>query len=397
MLAADIQQALTDGRIPNGISTEYLAASKDSGAEAGILAVLALALIITALRLYARISDPRGLVLEDYLIILTAAQLITFVGLCLKLLALGSGRHIEYIEYVLPLSTVNTTEVLDFTAHIIYTTALYTCRMSGLSFYRRLCLRHGVLSLAVNISFGLITAGFVPQLFLIIFHCTPVTGLWPYPWQPEYASGRYHCIDWGIVYLTNSIVSLVSDLILFVIPIALIAIYRGSIKNKIKLSVVLIPGILVIAISITRLDLVHRGWTDQDQSWSYGPMLAIETAEIGGTMVALSAPALKVFFGRVYHASTFHSSSKDRATGRRTNDCGYGAGVPGARARDAGTELEGWQRRGVVGNETVVGASAEELDGEDGRGSEEDLLVVGVGVGSKDGGLKVSTTVKMRT
>lgn len=74
MLAADIQQALTDGRIPNGISTEYLAASKDSGAEAGILVVLALALIVTALRLYARISDPRGLVLEDYLIILTAVR-----------------------------------------------------------------------------------------------------------------------------------------------------------------------------------------------------------------------------------------------------------------------------------------------------------------------------------
>lgn len=115
-------------------------------------------------------------------------------------------------------------------------------------------------------------------------------------------------------------------------------------------------------------------------------------------MVALSAPALKVFFGRVYQSSSFHSSNKVRSTGRRTKH--------GTREQYTGTELEGWQGGGVAGNETAVGAveetSAEEVGVEDGRGSEEDLLVVGQGVGRKgsrrkDGGVKVTAMVEMRT
>lgn len=125
-------------------------------------------------------------------------------------------------------------------------------------------------------------------------------------------------------------------------------------------------------------------------------MLAIETAEIGGTMVALSAPALKVFFGRIYQSSSFHSSNKVRSTGRRTKH--------GTREQDRGTELEGWTG-GVVGNGAGMRGeegSAEEVGVEDGRGSEEDLLVVGPGVGRKgsrrkDGGVKVTTMVEMRT
>lgn len=34
-----------------------------------------------------------------------------------------------------------------------------------------------------------------------------------------------------------------------------------------------------------------------DGSWAYDPMLAIETSEIGGTLIALSIPALKPLFG----------------------------------------------------------------------------------------------------
>lgn len=37
-----------------------------------------------------------------------------------------------------------------------------------------------------------------------------------------------------------------------------------------------------------------------DQSWSYNSLLTIEVAEIGSTLVALSVPALKPFFGKIF-------------------------------------------------------------------------------------------------
>lgn len=40
-----------------------------------------------------------------------------------------------------------------------------------------------------------------------------------------------------------------------------------------------------------------KGQWVTDGSWYYDPMLAIETSEIGGTLIALSVPGLKPLFG----------------------------------------------------------------------------------------------------
>jgi hypothetical protein len=54
-----------------------------------------------------------------------------------------------------------------------------------------------------------------------------------------------------------------------------------------------------------------------DGSWYYDPMLAIETSEIGGTLIALSIPALKPLFGNLFsHIKTYSSSRGDRTRGQ---------------------------------------------------------------------------------
>ena len=158
------------------------------------------------------------------------------------LIDLGSGRHIEYIQYVLNNAQVNQTEVLDFVMHILYTTALFVCRLSGLAFYYRLASRHTKLSIAIKVAVGFLIIAYLAQVFLLIFHCVPVTGLWPYAWQPELDD--YTCITWGEVYSVNSALSLTSDLILLVIPSMLIHLLHVSRKRRLQLSLVLFPGVL---------------------------------------------------------------------------------------------------------------------------------------------------------
>lgn len=167
---------------------------------------------------------------------------IAFVVLSIILISLGSGRHIEYIQYVLSLPTVRETEVLDFIAHIIYTTALFLCRLSGLAFYFRLTARSTKLHMSIIIAVPLLFAAYLPQIFLLIFHCRPVTGLWPYEWQVE--PKTYNCLTWGLVYAVNSGLSLACDMLMFAIPAALIKGLHVSLEKKIKLSIVMFPGIL---------------------------------------------------------------------------------------------------------------------------------------------------------
>merc|ERR1712000_733634 len=287
-----VTEAFADGRVPEGITADYLNESKDGAAIAGIIFVTVFASIVVITRLLSRAVVLRR-ILDDYLTLASWITFIPFVALCIRLINLGSGRHYEYIQYVLDMPTVEVTEVLDFAAHIIYTTSLLVCRLSGLAFYHHLCAVNPKFLLAIKIVFAVMILGYLPQLFLLIFHCVPVTGLWPYEWQPGVE--KYACLQWGLVYSVNSAVSLVCDLFLFGIPIVMIWVLKISRRRKIQLGAILLPGILVVGISITRLVFVIEGQWNADMSWAYNPMLAIEVTEIGATLVALSIPGVKPF------------------------------------------------------------------------------------------------------
>jgi hypothetical protein len=152
------------------------------------------------------------------------------------------------------------TEVLDFWAHLIYTTCLLICRLSGLAFYARVAERHLWLTWAVRITAVIIVALWIPQMALIIVHCIPLTASWPYAFEPTY--GDYVCLQWGIVYVTNSVISVLCDMALFIIPAVLIKGLKITIGEKFKLIGIMMPGLMVIAISSARTYLVIVGQWD---------------------------------------------------------------------------------------------------------------------------------------
>ncbi|KAL4891101.1 hypothetical protein BDV59DRAFT_74056 [Aspergillus ambiguus] len=341
----DILVANATGRIPDGIPLSYLAESRDHSAIVGIIFMVCFAGVLMLLRLYARLCLVKKLGLDDALAVLTMTVYIVFVVLSIVLINLGSGRHIEYIQYVLSLPTVRETEVLDFVAHILYTTALFLCRLSGLAFYFRISARSSKLRMGIIATFGLITAAYLPQIFLLIFHCKPVTGLWPYEWQVEPIN--YHCLSWGLVYSVNSGVSLACDVLMFIIPAILIKELHTPLERKIKLSIVMFPGVLVIVISAVRVWLVAVGQWSADGSWAYNPMLCVENAEISSTLVALSVPALKPVFGNLFSRLSGYTSShtRSRSVGGRLRSESKPRSDLGSSARDD-KRLLNWSKRG---------------------------------------------------
>ncbi|KAJ5279709.1 hypothetical protein N7478_005081 [Penicillium angulare] len=343
-IPADIRAAKAAGRIPSNVSLSYLAESRDHSALAGILFMICFTGVLMILRLYARAFLVKKIGFDDWLAILTLMIYITFVVLCIVLINLGSGRHIEYIEYVLSLSTVHKTEVLDFVAHILYTTALFLCRLSGLAFYFRLTARTSKLHKSILVAGPFLIAAYLPQIFLLIFHCKPVTGLWPYAWQP--GVDNYKCLTWGLVYSVNSGLSLACDVMMFIIPAILIKQLHVSLKNKIKLSMVMFPGVFVIIISSVRVWLVVKGQWAADGSWAYNPMLCVENAEIAGTLIALSVPALKPVFGNIFSHLTEYTSShtRSRSAGRLRSHSKPMSGL-GSHARDD-KRLLNWSKLG---------------------------------------------------
>jgi len=175
------------------------------------------------------------------------ALLVAFVGLCYELILIGSGRHYAYIQYVMPRDVVEASEIYDFAAHIIYTASLLVCRLSGLALYAALVKMHHSYILALRTIAIFIILSYLPQLFLLVFHCLPVTGLWPYSWQLP-AANEYECLPWGVVYSVNSAISLCNDLLLYGIPAVMVWRLRLPRKRKIQLACILCPGVLYVAI-----------------------------------------------------------------------------------------------------------------------------------------------------
>ncbi|TGZ79813.1 hypothetical protein EX30DRAFT_308504 [Ascodesmis nigricans] len=290
------------------VTPDFLMENQDKPAIVGIVVTAIVATLVVLGRLYARLIVVKKMGADDWLAAVSLALFLVSFGLMIALILYGSGRHMAYVR-LLPNDIQLLTQELDFYAHIIYAAQLYTCRLSGLAFYRRLSQRHNKLLLAITAGTVFITAAFLPQIFLIVFHCSPVTALWPYTWQPEFE--RYTCMQWGIVYATNSAISVGGDLVVFAIPIAIIAVLKADRKKKMKLSAILLPGVVTIAISITRLYLVYRGgWVNLDGSWYYNPQLAIQNAEMACTMIALSIPGLKPLFGSLFSHIRAPSSGK---------------------------------------------------------------------------------------
>ncbi|GAB7351578.1 hypothetical protein MBLNU459_g2201t1 [Dothideomycetes sp. NU459] len=361
-----VAEAIAAGGVPSDITAEYLNQSRDSAAITGIIFLLCLTSVVTALRFYSRIFLVKSFGFDDGLAGLGFILFVVFTVLSLILINEGSGRHIEFIQYVLTEPETDQTEIHDYAAHLIYTTALFICRVSGLFFFSRLCQRHQVLITSIRIAGVFLVCCFIPQFVLIMVHCHPVTGLWPYAWQS--ASANYTCLNWGVVYVTNSSLSLVCDFVIFSIPIAMISLLQLSRERKIMLAIVLLPGTLVIGISVVRLYLCVVGQWASDGSWFYDPQLAIEVSEIGGTLIAMSIPSIKPLIGTMFDRM---KSTADRTTGPSQqygkNGSRHTATAPGSRWQGGDTE--------VSTNKIVANVTADAKDDErSSQDSDEDLL-----------------------
>ncbi|KAK3070041.1 hypothetical protein LTR53_011135 [Teratosphaeriaceae sp. CCFEE 6253] len=301
---------LPDGtELEFGVTPQFLNESRDGASKAALIIIFVIAMIVSSARIFVRATTKApGFGWDDGLLLLAMAMYVTFVGMAIATLALGEGRHIYWIvlQGLIDVNVVAKQEIMDFALHLVYNTALFCCRLSALAFFQRLSGGQKGVRMMVYVGYGVITAMYLPQMFTLILHCHPVTALWPYDFQVE--SSQYTCMSWGLVYLVNGCLSLASDLMLFAIPARLISAINTDKATKAKLALILYPGVLVVAVSAGRLGILGRGIHYSDQSWFYGPMLGLEGGEIGGTMMCISVPALKVFSDRM------RSSRRDTST-----------------------------------------------------------------------------------
>ncbi|EQL02552.1 hypothetical protein G6O67_006294 [Ophiocordyceps sinensis] len=290
-----VDEAMASGRVPRKIPRETLEKNQDMTGIVSIAVVTTLATLFVVCRLLSRryVIKRFGLGIDDGMALASLVAYIPFAALCIQLINLGTARTPEFIDFAIDDAQWETQQIFDSIAHMLYATALVLCRVSGLAFYYRICALHKEFLVAIHAIFAVLVAGYLAQMCLVIFHCQPVSLLWaPTTFED---SLKFDCLDWVEIYGAISGISLICDLLLFGLPVAMLKALDMPRKRKVQLACILLPGIAVVGISISRISFViaFQEQTPDAFDFAFLRLLIVEVSEIGATLIALSIPGVK--------------------------------------------------------------------------------------------------------
>ncbi|PLN79004.1 hypothetical protein BDW42DRAFT_173804 [Aspergillus taichungensis] len=147
--------------------------------------------------------------------------------------------------------------------------------------------------IVVDIILGLIVAYYVAILFVKAFLCWPISTYWTLLTKP---GGR--CLFFPAVIISDSIISVISDIAILVLPIIFTWSMNMSWKRKARVIVLLGLGGIAVGFSLYRLVLTILDGNDPDQTRLFLRILLSGNAEGGIGLICACLPAISKYMSR---------------------------------------------------------------------------------------------------
>ncbi|KAL1858843.1 hypothetical protein Daus18300_009841 [Diaporthe australafricana] len=278
-----------DGQQRNTDNPESIAASI---VQVGLSCTI-LSLIVVGLRIYSRAFIIRGLKADDYLIMAAMACLIAFFSVSFLLTILGVGKH---KWNVLESDFAPGILELMFVQEIIGCVMVSLNKLSVLALYLFLT-RNATFRTTVFGLMTFVTIFSVAFVYLLTSQCDPVQA----QWDPL---SRGHCKTSNVSpLLVLSIINIIIDVSIIVMPIPIILPLQMPRKNKIScLLLFAAGGGIVCAATIGRtfaLEPFNHPFQQIDCTWALVPELNWAMVEGSVGIIAASLPSLKPFVERL--------------------------------------------------------------------------------------------------
>ncbi|KAK3693293.1 hypothetical protein B0T22DRAFT_37389 [Podospora appendiculata] len=290
---------------------------------------VAVSTVVVLLRLYTRYAIVSAPGPDDLTIAI--AQVLS-IGVSVATILQGEfllGRHVWMVSAD---ESIKQLKCL-FAAMLIYNLAQILTKTSFLLQYRRIFqdtrTRRACLWLLVILSLWGVT-----QEFLVAFACNPVALFIP--------SQGAVCIDSLAVWYLTSIMNIVTDFIIFLVPLPAIYTLQLPRKQKLLVAAVFSLGFFTCAISIVRLFTLHSAINTTDPTWDNVPSAYWSVVELNCAILCASLPPLRPLLRRLHVPGMSHapgtansSSSKNldmdrkRRLSRNMNDHPAGGGANG--------------------------------------------------------------------
>ncbi|KAE8154256.1 hypothetical protein BDV25DRAFT_126721 [Aspergillus avenaceus] len=152
----------------------------------------------------------------------------------------------------------------------------------------------------IYIFLGIMLAYYVPAVIVKIRICSPITKFW----LPD-TEGT--CLNQRAIILADAVVSMVSDLIILILPLPLTLGLQLPTKKKMRVMGILGAGGLACASSIIRLVLIIYTGQSADATMAFMRINMFGNAEVAIGVICACLPALSAILSRFYHE---YSSNK---------------------------------------------------------------------------------------
>ncbi|KAH8788026.1 hypothetical protein F5883DRAFT_400793 [Diaporthe sp. PMI_573] len=185
-----------------------------------------------------------------------------------------------------------------FVEELWYMVTHWTIKMTFLIFYIRLS-PNRKFRITCFATMGLNTAFMIINWLLALLQCIPLDAYF----HPE-AHPDAKCIDKGVLLLGPSILNVITDVIILVLPIRTVWNLNMSRRKKIAVTGVLGFGASSVVVAACRFIVLAELGSTQDPSYVLGNMVIVAAFEIQLAIVAVNLPAMKALYSGMTGGST---------------------------------------------------------------------------------------------
>ncbi|PGH12220.1 hypothetical protein AJ79_04400 [Helicocarpus griseus UAMH5409] len=263
---------------------------------------IAVVTIFVALRIFIKIHRFSRLNVEDFSTTADFFHQALFVGFCSCMALLsyhGGGYHAWDVRKAGYPDFLKITYVIT----LVYVPMAFAVKVALLSIVIRIFSPDRRKVIAIYVILGVLLAYYIPCLFMKIFACRPVSGYWL-----GVENGGW-CFNQQKVIMADSVISMVSDFVILVLPLPLTWNLHISTAKKLKVIGILGAGGVATAFSVWRLVIMVQEGSSPDYTVVFVRCVLTGNAEAGLGLICACLPVLSS-----YHSSRVSTRNKSNPT-----------------------------------------------------------------------------------
>ncbi|KAF2802068.1 uncharacterized protein BDZ99DRAFT_469119 [Mytilinidion resinicola] len=180
-----------------------------------------------------------------------------------------------------------------FVEEVFYYFTHWVIKQAFLLFYLRLSQRPNFQKM-VWITMGLNTAFLIINWLLAFLQCTPFDAIFHPENHPE-----AHCMNSLVLLIIPSILNIITDVIILVLPIPTVWQLQMSTRRKVGVLAVIGFGAAAVLISGCRIIILYQLHVSSDIAYILGKMVIIASLEIEFAIMAVNLPSVKALWNKM--------------------------------------------------------------------------------------------------